>query len=586
MIALNELRSPQDLKGLSVDELSALAGDLRRVLLQKLSAHGGHIGPNLGMVEATVALHYVFNSPVDKLVFDVSHQSYVHKMITGRLQAFTDPDRYDDVSGYSEPSESEHDHFVIGHTSTSVSLAGGMAVGRDLKGGYENIIAIIGDGSLSGGEALEGLDFAGTLHSNLIIVVNDNDMSIAENHGGLYDNLRLLRQTGGKAELNLFRAMGLDYRFVADGNDMAQLVEAFREVKDVDHPTVVHICTLKGKGFLPAETQKEAFHWGMPFDLTTGQPLQTFDGEAYDDLFATHMMELCQQHPEMAVITAGTPGVLAFTPDRRERMGRQFIDVGIAEQEAVALASGMAKRGARPCFGVVSSFIQRAYDQLSQDVAVNGTPVVLNIFYGSILGMNDVTHLGWFDIALIANIPGWVFLAPTTKEEYLAMLDWAMTQTEHPVVVRMPGGPVVSTGKPVEADFSDLNRYEVAERGSRVALIAAGTFFALGQAAVAALKQHGVEATLINPRFLSGVDSELLEALKADHEVVMTLEDGVLDGGFGEKIARFYGDSAMRVRCYGLEKRFLDRYDAKELLKECHLQADLLAEDAMAMLKA
>jgi 1-deoxy-D-xylulose-5-phosphate synthase len=586
MIALNELRSPQDLKGLSVDELSALAGDLRRVLLQKLSAHGGHIGPNLGMVEATVALHYVFNSPVDKLVFDVSHQSYVHKMITGRLQAFTDPDRYDDVSGYSEPSESEHDHFVIGHTSTSVSLAGGMAVGRDLKGGHENIIAIIGDGSLSGGEALEGLDFAGTLHSNLIIVVNDNDMSIAENHGGLYDNLRLLRQTGGKAELNLFRAMGLDYRFVADGNDMAQLVEAFREVKDVDHPTVVHICTLKGKGFLPAETQKEAFHWGMPFDLTTGQPLQTFDGEAYDDLFATHMMELCQQHPEMAVITAGTPGVLAFTPDRRERMGRQFIDVGIAEQEAVALASGMAKRGARPCFGVVSSFIQRAYDQLSQDVAVNGTPVVLNIFYGSILGMNDVTHLGWFDIALIANIPGWVFLAPTTKEEYLAMLDWAMTQTEHPVVVRMPGGPVVSTGKPVEADFSDLNRYEVAERGSRVALIAAGTFFALGQAAVAALKQHGVEATLINPRFLSGVDSELLEALKADHEVVMTLEDGVLDGGFGEKIARFYGDSAMRVRCYGLEKRFLDRYDAKELLKECHLQADLLAEDAMAMLKA
>jgi 1-deoxy-D-xylulose-5-phosphate synthase len=538
------------------------------------------------MVEATVALHYVFNSPVDKLVFDVSHQSYVHKMITGRLQAFTDPDRYDDVSGYSEPSESEHDHFVIGHTSTSVSLAGGMAVGRDLKGGHENIIAIIGDGSLSGGEALEGLDFAGTLHSNLIIVVNDNDMSIAENHGGLYDNLRLLRQTGGKAELNLFRAMGLDYSFVADGNDMAQLVEAFREVKDVDHPTVVHICTLKGKGFLPAETQKEAFHWGMPFDLTTGQPLQTFDGEAYDDLFATHMMELCQQHPEMAVITAGTPGVLAFTPDRRERMGRQFIDVGIAEQEAVALASGMAKRGARPCFGVVSSFIQRAYDQLSQDVAVNGTPVVLNIFYGSILGMNDVTHLGWFDIALIANIPGWVFLAPTTKEEYLAMLDWAMTQTEHPVVVRMPGGPVVSTGKPVEADFSDLNRYEVAERGSRVALIAAGTFFALGQAAVAALKQHGVEATLINPRFLSGVDSELLEALKADHEVVMTLEDGVLDGGFGEKIARFYGDSAMRVRCYGLEKRFLDRYDAKELLKECHLQADLLAEDAMAMLKA
>jgi 1-deoxy-D-xylulose-5-phosphate synthase len=585
MIALNQLHSPEDLKGLSLDELTALSAQLRQALLQKLSAHGGHIGPNLGMVEATVALHYVFNSPTDKLVFDVSHQSYVHKMITGRIEAFTDPAKYDEVSGYSEPGESEHDHFIIGHTSTSVSLAGGMAVGRDMTGGHENVVAIIGDGSLSGGEALEGLDFAGTLHSNFIIVVNDNDMSIAENHGGLYDNLRMLRQTEGRAENNLFRAMGLDYRFVKDGNDMAQLVAAFQEVKDTDHPVVVHICTLKGKGYEPAETHKEEFHWGMPFDLKTGKPLQSFDGEAYDDIFATHMMEMAKQRPEVAVITAGTPGVLAFGPERRQVMGRQFIDVGIAEQEAVALASGMAKRGARPCFGVVSSFIQRAYDQLSQDVAVNGTPVVLNIFYGSVLGMNDVTHLGWFDIALIANIPGWVFLAPTTKEEYLAMLDWAMTQTDHPVAVRMPGGPVVSTGKPVKADFSQLNRYEVAKRGSQVAILAAGTFFGLGEATVEVLKARGIEATLINPRFLSGVDKELLDSLKADHKVVMTLEDGALDGGFGEKVARYLGDSSVKVKCYGLEKKFADRYDYGELLKACRLDAQLLAEDALEMLK-
>jgi 1-deoxy-D-xylulose-5-phosphate synthase len=584
MITLNELRSPADLKGLRIDELSTLAGELRQALLQKLSAHGGHIGPNLGMVEATVALHYVFNSPTDKLVFDVSHQSYVHKMITGRIEAFTNPEKYEEVSGYSEPSESEHDHFIIGHTSTSVSLAGGMAVGRDLKGGHENVIAIIGDGSLSGGEALEGLDFAGTLHSNFIIVVNDNDMSIAENHGGLYDNLRLLRQTDGRAENNLFRAMGLDYRFVKDGNDMGQLVAAFKEVKDIDHPVVVHICTLKGKGFAPAEAHKEEFHWGMPFDLKTGKPLQEFNDESYDDISATHLMEMAKQRPEVAVITAGTPGVLAFSPERRRQMGRQFIDVGIAEQEAVALASGMARRGARPCFGVVSSFIQRAYDQLSQDVAVNQTPVVLNIFYASILGMNDVTHLGWFDIALIANIPGWVFLAPTSKEEYLAMLDWAMTQTGHPVAVRMPGGPVVSTGKAISPEFT-LNKYEVAKRGSRVAVIAAGTFFGLGTAAVEAMKAKGIDATLINPRFLSGVDKELLDSLKADHQLVMTLEDGVLDGGFGEKIARFYGDSDVKVKCYGLEKKFLDRYDYSEVLKACRLDATMLAEDAADLVR-
>jgi 1-deoxy-D-xylulose-5-phosphate synthase len=583
MISLKELRSPSDLKGLTIPELTALCGELRTALLRKLSAHGGHIGPNLGMVEATVALHYVFHSPTDKLVFDVSHQSYVHKMLTGRIDAFLDPSKYDDVSGYSEPSESEHDHFIIGHTSTSVSLAGGMAVARDLTGGHENIIAIIGDGSLSGGEALEGLDFAGTLRSNFIIVVNDNDMSIAENHGGLYDNLQLLRRTEGRAECNLFRAMGLDYRFVKDGNDMAQLVDAFRSVRDIDHPVVVHICTLKGKGFLPAETHKEEFHWGMPFDLTTGEPLQTFSGESYDDLFATHMMQMAAHRPEVAVLTAGTPGVLAFGPERRRQMGRQFIDVGIAEQEAVALASGMAKRGARPCFGVVSSFIQRAYDQLSQDVAVNATPVVLNIFYGSVLGMNDVTHLGWFDIALIANIPGWVFLAPTTKEEYLAMLDWAMTQTEHPVAVRMPGGAVVSTGQPVAPHF-ELNRYEVVKRGSQVAIMAAGTFFGLGQAAVAELQARGIDATLVNPRFLSGVDTALLDSLKADHQVVLTLEDGVLDGGFGEKIARHYADSAVRVKCYGLEKRFLDRYDASQLLEACRLRPQLLADDAVALL--
>jgi 1-deoxy-D-xylulose-5-phosphate synthase len=580
---LNELHAPSDLKGMSTEELNQLAAQLREVLLQKLSRHGGHVGPNLGMVEATVALHYVFNSPEDKLVFDVSHQSYVHKMLTGRIGAFIDPERYDEVSGYSEPSESAHDHFIIGHTSTSVSLAGGLAYGRDLKGGKENVIAVIGDGSLSGGEALEGLDFAGTLKSNLIIVVNDNEMSIAENHGGLYDNLRLLRETNGKAENNLFRAFGLDYRYVAEGNDIGALIRTFSEVKDIDHPVVVHIHTLKGKGYAPAETQQETYHYSGPFDLATGKAAA--EGEDYSDLFAKYMLDRFKKDTNTAVITAGTPGVIGFNPERRKAAGHRFVDVGIAEQEAVALASGMAKAGVRPCFGVVSSFIQRAYDQLSQDVAVNGSPVVLSVFYATLLGMNDVTHLGWYDIALISNIPGWVYLAPTCKEEYLAMLDWAMNQTEHPVALRVPGCQVVESGKSFPTDYSKLNQFAVEHRGREVAIIAAGNFFGLGESLAAQLQTAGVEATLINPRFLSGVDEELLESLKADHRLVVTIEDGSLAGGFGEKVARFYGDAAMAVKCYGAPKEFADRYDYQQLLTECRLVPELMKEDVLNFLR-
>jgi 1-deoxy-D-xylulose-5-phosphate synthase len=535
------------------------------------------------MVEATIALHYVFNSPIDKIVYDVSHQSYVHKMLTGRLDAFVNPDRYDDVSGYTEPSESEHDHFVIGHTSTSVSLAGGLAYGRDLQGGKENVIAVIGDGSLSGGEALEGLDFAGTLKSNLIIIVNDNEMSIAENHGGLYDNLKLLRETDGKAENNLFRAMGLDYRYVAAGNDIESLIEAFSAVKDIDHPIVVHIHTEKGKGYAPAENNKELYHYSGPFDLATGEAVGE-NSEDYGDIFARHMLEHMKTDSKTTVITAGTPGVVGFYPDRRKTAGRQFIDVGIAEQEAVALASGLAKAGARPCFGVVSSFIQRAYDQMAQDVAVNNTPVVLTIFYATILGMNDVTHLGWYDISLISNIPGWVYLAPTCKEEYLAMLDWAMGQTEHPVAVRVPGCRVTSSGKSFPADYSDINKFAVEHRGKDVAIIAAGNFFSMGESLAELLKADGVDATLINPRFLSGIDEQLLDSLKSDHKLVVTIEDGILAGGFGEKVARYYGDSNMAVKCYGAPKAFADRYDYGQVLTECRLVPELMREDVAQLL--
>lgn len=577
---LEHISGPADVKKLSLAEMTALCGEIRTALIEKLSRHGGHCGPNFGFVEATVALHYVFDSPKDKMVFDVSHQTYPHKMLTGRAEAFLDPAHYDDVSGYSNPHESEHDHFTIGHTSTSVSLACGLAKARDLRGESGNVIAVIGDGSLSGGEALEALDYAAELDGNLIIIVNDNDMSIAENHGGIYGNLCLLRETGGKAECNLFRAMGLDYRFVADGNDLSAMIEALRAVKDAKKPVVLHIVTEKGKGFAPAEQHKEDWHWCMPFDRETGKPLMSTEGESWESITTDFMLERMKRDPAVCMITSGTPTVLGFTEEKRRLAGRQFIDVGIAEENAVALASGIAAAGGKPVYGVYSTFIQRTYDQLSQDLCINNSPATIIVAWGSVYGMNDVTHLGLYDIPMMSNIPNLVYLAPTSREEYLAMLDWSIDQTDHPVAIRMPGGPLISTGEAVKPDFSRLNEYQVAHRGAKVALLGLGSFFSLAQQAAALLKtQTGINATVINPRFITGLDEKLLRELTADHDVVVTLEDGQLDGGFGEKIARFYGTDAVKVLNFGLKKEFLDRYDPEQVLRDNHLTPEQLAHD-------
>lgn len=581
---LERIDGPNDVKKLSLEQMDVLAQEMREALFRKLSKHGGHFGPNFGMVEATIALHTVFDSPKDKMVFDVSHQSYCHKMLTGRKDAFLYEEHYDDVSGYSEPSESAHDFFVIGHTSTSVSLACGLAKGRDLLGGSENIIAIIGDGSLSGGEALEGLDFAAELNSNLIIVVNDNDMSIAENHGGLYQNLKQLRDTDGKAACNLFRAMGLDYVFVKNGNDIPSLIEAFKQVKDSTYPVVVHVCTQKGKGYAPAEQDKETWHWCMPFDPETGKPLLADAGEDYSELTAQYLLEKMKKDPAVVGITSATPPILGFTPDRRKLAGKQFVDVGIAEETAVALASGIAANGGKPVYGVYSTFIQRTYDQLSQDLCVNSNAATILVFAASVYGMNDVTHLGIYDIPMMANIPNLVYLAPTTKEEYMAMLDWSVEQNNVPVAIRVPM-QVVASGVPCTKDFSQYNTYEVTQKGSRVAVIGLGNFYTLGQETAQEIaKQTGVQPTVINPMYITGVDEKLLESLKAEHDIVITVEDGILDGGFGEKIARFYGNSDMKVLNYGLKKEFLDRYDAEDVVKRNRLTAGQIAEDVIALL--
>lgn len=577
---IEKINGPEDVKKLNIEEMTALAEEMRHALLKRASIHGGHFGPNFGMVEAIIALHYVFESPKDKMVFDVSHQTYPHKMLTGRKDAYLYEEHYDDVTGYSCPQESEHDHFTVGHTSTSVSLACGLAKARDLRGESANVIAIIGDGSLSGGEALEGMDFAAELDSNMIIVVNDNDMSIAENHGGLYSNLKLLRETNGQAECNLFKAMGLDYVYVDHGNDLRELIGAFKQVKDSKKPVVVHINTLKGKGYKPAEEHKEEWHWHLPFDIETGKS-HFPEVEDYSSVTCEYLIEKMKQDPTVVAITSGTPTILGFTQEKRKQAGRQFVDVGIAEETAVALASGIAKGGGKPVYGVYSSFIQRTYDQISQDLCIDGNPATIVVYTGSVFGMTDVTHLGLQDIPMLSNIPGLVYLAPTTKEEYLSMLDWSVEQKKMPVAIKLPGGDMISDGREVTKDWSQLNTYEVTEKGSKIALIGLGTFYFLALQTAEMLEKKGIHATVINPYYITGLDKGLLEKLKADHDTVVTLEDGILNGGFGEKIARFYGSSDMKVYNYGLKKEFLDRYDVNEVLKENHLTAEQIVNDVL-----
>ena len=579
MTCLDKINSPADLKKLDMEELKTLAGNIRAAVLNRDSKIGGHVGPNLGIVETAIALHYVFNSPVDKIVYDVSHQCYPHKILTGRKNGFLNDAEMGKISGYTSPAESEHDFFVVGHTSTSVSLACGLAKARDLQGEKHNVIAVIGDGSLSGGEALEGLSNAAVLGSNIIIVVNDNEMSIAENHGGLYNNLRLLRETGGKAECNMFKALGFDYHYVEDGNSLPQMIEVLNRVRDTDRPTVVHIRTLKGKGYSFAEKDKEKWHWNLPFDLASGEITVDIGGENYNDITFDFMKKKIAADKRVVLVNAGTPGAFGLTAERRALLGQNYVDVGIAEEHAVAMSSALAKGGCKPVYMVWSSFVQRTYDQFSQDLAINRNPAVILVSGAGISGC-DVTLLGCFDIPLISNIPNIVYLAPATKEEYLAMLAWGIEQTEHPVVIRVPS-TVVYAGKEADNDYGQLNRYQVVKSGSKVAVLGLGSFLPLGARVVDELKKHDIDATLINPRFVSGADTELLKRLKNDHQLAVTLEDGVVAGGFGEKIARFYGADAMKVLNFGADKEFTDRVPLEVLYRRYHLTPEQIVADIL-----
>ena len=586
---LNKINEPKDLKGLSMEELNTLAEEIREGLFNRLTKIGGHFGPNFGFVEATIALHYVFNSPVDKFVFDVSHQTYPHKMLTGRKAGYIEEEHFHDVSGYSNPEESEHDFFTIGHTSTSISLASGLAKARDLKGDKENIIAVIGDGSLSGGEALEGLDFAGSeLNSNFIIVVNDNQQSIAENHGGLYKNLKELRDGNGVAKTNIFTAMGLDYIYEKEGNNIEKLIEVFKKVKDIDHPIVVHINTQKGKGYKLAEENKENWHWALPFNKDTGITSIDFgNGENYLSLTSDLLLEKMQNDKTVVAVAAGVPTSFGFTKEKREKAGKQFVDVGIAEEHAVAMISGIAKNGGKPVFGTNATFIQRTYDQVSQDLCINNNPATILLGYTSVIGLNDVTHLGIFAISAFKNIPNLVILAPTNKKEYMTMLNWSIEQKEHPVMILIPGNGVIDDERDTETDYTNsINKYKIEQLGEKVAIIAAGDFYQIGEKAVKLIEEKlGFKPTLINPRFLTGVDKEKLDSLKANHELIITLEDGIVSGGFGEMISNFYGLDNIKVKNLGMNKEFYDRYDPNELLENLGLTPEKIEKSVEELLK-
>ncbi len=582
---LERINSPKDLKELSLDELNSLSSELREVLLEKLSKHGGHIGPNLGVVELIVAMHYVFDSPKDKFVFDVSHQSYIHKMLTGRKDAFLFEDKYDEVSGYTNPEESEHDFFNIGHTSTSISLACGLAKARDLNKQNDNVIAVIGDGSLSGGEAYEGLNNVVEQGSNMIVIVNDNDMSIAENHGGLYGNLKDLRNSDGKASNNFFKALGFEYYYVNDGHNLKDLIGVLNKVKDINHPVLIHIHTIKGKGFKFAEINKEKYHSGGPFSLETGEFDYSSNNPSYSSITLKTVMAEIDNNPSIAIISAGTPGGFGLSKNIREKLGSNYVDVGIAEEHAVAFASGMAKNNAKPVFMVFSTFLQRAYDQIIQDLCINNNPALILVYGGSVAAMNDKTHIGFYDIAMLSNIPNLVYLAPSNAEELVDMVKWGIKQEQYPVAIRIPSGSLEMGNKSDNFDYANLNTNKIVSEGKDVAIISVGTFNSLAKEIKNELNRDGINPTLVNPIYLTGLDYNLLNNLKDNYKVVITLEDGALEGGYGQKIASYLGASGLKIKNYGISKAFHDRYNPEELWRENGIAKDLIAEDIKELLK-
>ena len=573
---LNKIAGPKDVKKLSIPEMEKLAQEIRTLIIEKDAAEGGHLGPDLGIVEATIAYHYVFDAPKDKLVWDISHQTYPHKMLTGRAKAWLDPDHYEDVTPYSNPDESPYDYYAVGHTSTSVALATGMAKARDLMGQHENIMALIGDGSLTGGLAFEGLNNAAIEPHNLVVVVNDNQWSIDKNVGGVVTSLKKLRDSNGQTAENPFKAMGFDYRYVADGNDLSAMIDAFKAVKDVDHPILLHINTLKGKGYEPAVKDEEAHHWVSPFNLEDDQPLAAENQKPTSNSVALNVIkEQIDAGQKIMAINAAIPGVFNLDEFKNEYPAN-YTDVGIAEQESVAFATGFAKEGGIPVLMENSTFLQRAFDQLSHDTAANDLPVVMLVAGGTISSQSK-THLGIFDQVMISNLPNWIYLAPTTLAEEKAMLEWAIKQKKHPVAIKVPGNVPETDQQDVITDYSTIN-YQV-KPGKEVAVIGLGAFYQLGEKVA-----NKLGATLVNPLSANILDEKALDQLATDHKVIVTLEDNILDGGFGQKVASYLGNKDVKVLNYGQNRVYTDQTPVAEIYQQNHLTLEQIVADVQKSL--
>ena len=580
MSVLEKIDSPADLKKVSNQELEELASEIRTAVLHKVSNIGGHVGPNLGVTELTIALHKVFNSPIDKFIWDVSHQTYPHKILTGRKNGFTDG-HFHDITPYTSQRESEHDFFTVGHTSTSIANALGYAKARDLTNDKGNIVAVIGDGSLSGGLAMEALNNAGDFKGNLIILVNDNQMSIAENHGGLYRNLAELRATNCQAENNFFKTFGLDYKYLENGNDIESLIHLFEEVKDIDHPIVLHIRTEKGRGYQPALENKEAFHWHMPFDLETGQSKVIDSGKSYSSVMLDYMDKKVSEGLPLVAINAAIPGIFGLKQFAAKYPDR-YIDAGIAEQFTITFGGAMAAAGARPIIFHNSTFVQRAYDQFWHDLAINEEPAIV-IVKGGVISGSDETHQGSSAMTWISNIPNIKYLAPTSEEEFISILDWALEQHEEPVVIQMPEHGLESRPT-VLIDYSTPS-YQMTKSGEKVALLALGGLYSHGEKVAKVLAENGINATLINPLFINDLDQAFLENLVENHQVIATIEDGILDGGFGQKVASFLGKYYVKVLNFGAKREFNDSVPVTELYNRYHLTPELMVADILSLLK-
>lgn len=566
---LDNVNGPKDVQKLNIEELHILADEVRQALIYKLSETGGHAGSNLGVVELTVALHHVFDSPNDKIIWDVSHQCYPHKILTGRKNAYLKKEDFGKVTGFTNPEESEHDLFTIGHTATSISLALGMAKARDLCGSSESIVAIIGDGALSGGEAYEALNYAGEYKNNLIIILNDNNQSIGENHGGLYAKLKALRDSNGSCEDNIFKGLNLDYRYLEDGHDIEKLVGLFKEAKALKHPILLHVHTKKGKGLKYSEEFIEEWHSVGPFNIEDGMPKRGIPN--YDMTIHDSIIDLFDRDEKSIVLTAATPRAMGFVGEERANYiekGR-IIDVGIAEENAMAMASGIAKYGITAVFGAYGTFLQRTYDQLIHDVCLNNSPATILVFMPGAYGMKSNTHFSMCDIQMFSHVPNMVYLCPAYKEEYLAMFKYSTTQKEHPIAIRVPN-KFYESGQIDTTDYGIINKAKIVREGREIAIIAVGALIPKAlEIADACLEKIGKRITVINPIYLTGLDTELLDSLKENHKHIVTMEDGILDGGYGQSIASYYGDSDVKVTTLGITKEFHSNFDTEELLTEC-----------------